>query len=607
MKSSIQAIKRRISLKNWPIFRKILAGYILLTAFVVLLTAGASMFLVREYVLQSNRTELMQKAEGVAVSVGKLRNWTSIRQGNRWREYEALTDARAIYVNARGQSYQLLDRRVSTGEADLLGEENVWPDEKTIQKLLCCERETGILQAEFINAQILYAGVPVMNAAGEAIGGVILYRLLTDVRSVTTGVSMTLGVTGLLALLLAVGLALFLSGKITGPLRAITATARSMAEGQYGEQVQITQGDEIGQLGATLDSLSSRLSEIVLRLSDEKSRLQHILSGIGEGIIAVDRDGAVMHHNGTALELMELSTWPEDGEPIPEHLRALTEMLRVAMREGQALQTLWKTEESRSIAALVTPIRNAEGERIGAVALMRDVSEAERLEQLRRDYIANVSHELRTPLTGIRGMVEPLMDGYIETEEERAECYQIIYQETLRLEKLIGDMLDMSRLQDGKMLIELEEMELTGVLEAAARRMRDRALSGGIALTVRAGEDLPRVYGNEERILQVLIILLDNALSFTPADGSVEVFAEAIEGPWVAMGVKDTGAGIDPKDLPYIWERFYKADRARMLKSGTGLGLAIAKLAVELMGGEIFVRTQLGEGTTFTFTLGRAR
>ena len=222
---------------------------------------------------------------------------------------------------------------------------------------------------------------------------------------------------------------------------------------------------------------------------------------------------------------------------------------------------------------------------------------------MRRDYVANVSHELRTPLTGIRGMVEPLMDGYIETEEERMDCYRVIYQETLRLEKLIGDMLDMSRLQSGRLTVELEPMDIVGIMEGAARRMRERAQQCGVELGVDPAQAaMPMVMGSEDRIMQVLIILLDNALSFTPTGGRVTIYARR-EGRRVRVGVTDTGPGIDPADMPYIWERFYKADKSRMRTTGTGLGLSIARLVCELMGGSISATSEPGQGATFEFTL----
>jgi len=275
---------------------------------------------------------------------------------------------------------------------------------------------------------------------------------------------------------------------------------------------------------------------------------------------------------------------------------------RQTVQSAERDEAVWKNEGGRSVAVKVWPMMSEENGAIGAVGLLRDVSEAERLEQMRRDYVANISHELRTPLTGIRGMVEPLLDGYMDTEEEKMDCYRVIYQETRRLEKLIGEMLDMSRLQAGRAQVELEPMCIEGVLEAAQRRMRERAQEGGVQMSITFSEPLPQIMGDENRILQVLIILLDNALSFTPPGGSITIYTR-VQGRFVYVGVRDTGAGIDPSDLPYIWERFYKADKSRMRTTGTGLGLAIAKLVVECMGGRISVSSEVGKGAEFEFSV----
>jgi len=163
-------------------------------------------------------------------------------------------------------------------------------------------------------------------------------------------------------------------------------------------------------------------------------------------------------------------------------------------------------------------------------------------------------------------------------------------------------MLDMSRLQDGRISVELEEMELQGILEAAIRSMQVHAQEANIRLLLETDKSDLKCMGNEDRIMQVLVILMDNALGFTPAGGTVTVFAHDA-GKRVVVGVRDTGCGIEPRDLPLIWERFYKADRTRMRTKGTGLGLAIAKLIVELMGGEITVQSEVGKGAEFRFTL----
>ena len=193
----------------------------------------------------------------------------------------------------------------------------------------------------------------------------------------------------------------------------------------------------------------------------------------------------------------------------------------------------------RAILVEITALPASKGDQIGAVCLLTDVSEAQRMEQLRRDYVANISHELRTPLTGIRGMIEPLMDGYVDTEEERQSCYGIIQRETVRLEKLVGEMLDMSRLQDGRATVELERLELPGILEAAARSMSALARDAGVELGVETDGSRLACMGNEDRIEQVLVILLDNAIDFTPRGGRVTVFA------------RDAGQQVDRRRARY--------------------------------------------------------
>ncbi len=482
-------------------------------------------------------------------------------------------------------------------------------DEQLMRSILEGRSATDVRELQFVEGLVMFAGTPIVDSeSADVLAAIILCRPITDVSRATGQVLWMMALACAAALICAAVLAWFMGRRIAQPVVALSNIAGRMAEGHYGERFQVTSADEIGRLGGTLNLLSARLSETIGTLSDEKTKLEKILSAIGEGIIAIDREGRVIHHNGAALNLLELKAWevrPDDPHAL-EHQRQLIEMLHSSMVEGERIVTNWQTVTGRTIEAIASPVISNQGEASGAVCLVRDISEAQRLEQMRRDYIANISHELRTPLTGIRGMVEPLLDGLMETEEERQNCYQVIYQETIRLEKLIGEMLDMSRLQAGRIQLELEPMEPQGLLEAAARRMQSRAQEGEVELAVEAEPDL-MVMGDEDRILQVLIILTDNALSFTPPGGKVTLFARKAGEGRVALGVSDTGAGIDPVDLPYIWERFYKADRSRMRTSGTGLGLSIAKLVVELMQGKIDVQTQVGKGSTFTFILQEAK
>ena len=375
-----------------------------------------------------------------------------------------------------------------------------------------------------------------------------------------------------------------------------------MGEGRYDERIGDLPDNEIGELGDTLNVMASRLVQVIGKLSEEKSQLERIIGGIGEGVLAVSAGFELLHSNETFLELAGtagVEGFLEGNDAAAVCVRGL---LQECMAQGNSCVGEWTDPSGRCIQATASPLMGADAHVQGGVCLLRDVSEEQRLEKLRRDYVANISHELRTPLTGIRGMVEPLMDGCMESEAERQACYEVILKETVRLQKLVGEMLDMSRLQDGRLVVETEELELPGIMEAAAHRMQTIAAEAGVALEIETGGSALRCRGNEDRILQVLIILLDNALSFTPRGGRVTLFGRDAAA-YVEIGVRDTGAGIEPKDLPLIWERFFKADRSRMRTGGTGLGLSIAKLVVELMNGHIRAESEPGKGAVFTVTL----
>ncbi len=584
-----------------------MSGYLAVTLVIILLTGVVSYALLRTYMIRSNKQDLLGKAETLTKMIQRPGGFSRVLDLPRIGEIQTLTNAKIIYVDSDMNARQVPDRRrpdlYNQGDPQDFEMLDVIDslDQQLLESLLAGKTAVDVRKLDFMQDEMVFAGAPIKDASGATMGAVLLCRTIREVSMASASVIRLMLIAFLIAGSIAVCVAYVFSRRITQPLTALNRTAARMAEGYYGERVGIRQNDEIGQLGITLNLLSGRLSTVISNLNEEKSKLEKVLSSIGEGIIAVDREGRVVHHNGAALSLLALPPRSEESQSIRQKL---TEMLKSASDGDERVVSRFIIKD-RIIEAAASPIHTeGDGATIGAVCLLRDISEAERLEQMRRDYIANISHELRTPLTGIRGMAEPLLDGYIETEAERQQCYQVIYQESLRLEKLIGEMLDLSRLQEGRIKLELEPMNPLGILESARHRMMGRAAEANVEIRVEAAEDLMAM-GNEDRILQVLIILMDNALSFTPPGGTVTLSSRR-DGGRVLLSVADTGAGIDPVDLPYIWERFYKADKSRMRTSGTGLGLSIAKLVVELMGGTIWVDTRLGEGSTFTFSLPEA-
>ena len=606
--------------RGMSIGTKALVSYICLALFVVLLMGSLSYLLMTRYIRRIRVEELLSKAYRIAETSRSLQDGRWMPQRSTVRTYEKLTDARVFFLDADTEvirmSHYPMDSAGRTepgGEAEPEGnpDQLQWVevmdsiDRDLVSRILSGESVTDTRQFSFMQDIIMLAGVPIVDAAGSLRGGLILVQPIAELNSLLRGTYLVVLLVISGSLLLAMLLALEQSRVLVRPIQRITRAARRMADGTYAERITSLPDNEIGDLGRALNSMSARLIDVIRNLRKERDKLEWVISGIGEGLIAVDAGWNIVHVNAAFLQLTELESAEAVKAEGGESLAAFRAMLNRCLAGGEGGHMEWPNPSGRVLHADASAIRDEEGAILGTVCLVRDVSEIQRMEQIRREYVANISHELRTPLTGIRGMVEPLIDGCMDTEAERQDSYRVILRETMRLEKLVGEMLDMSRLQDGRMTVELEPMELPGILEAAVRSMQGIAGEAGVTLSVETDGTSLACMGNEDRITQVLIILLDNALSFTPEGGSVTVFARE-DADCVALGVRDTGCGIEPKDLPYIWERFYKADKSRMRTKGTGLGLAIAKLVSEMMGGSISVKSEPGKGSEFTFTLRKA-
>ena len=600
-------VKKRVR-RSLSIGAKALISHVTLCVVFMALVSVLGYALSSQYVRQIRMNELLHKADYIAESTRTAPDGEAMPKRRTLRMYENLADAKLFFLDVDSETIRM--SRYYTDQDVAHSGEFQWVevmdsiDREFARRVLAGERVSVMRRFEFAQDEILFAGVPVTDVDGHVVGGVILAQPVSVLRGLSNVIRLVITIVMSISLLLAVALAMELSHVLVRPIQRITRAAQRMENGLYAERITQLPRDEIGELGHALNSMSGRLVDVIRNLRKERDKLELVISGIGEGLIAVDLHWNIVHANAAFLELAELDSAARllDAEASGARFEPLRALLSRCMETGLAEDIEWENASRRAIHVAASALKDENGVILGTVFLMRDISEAQRLEQLRRDYVANISHELRTPLTGIRGMVEPLIDGCMESEEEKLESYRIILRQTIRLEKLVGEMLDMSRLQDGRVKLELELLELPGILEAAARSMSHIADDAGVALRVETDGTRLACLGNEDRITQVLVILMDNALSFTPRGGSVTVFARD-EGDHVAVGVRDTGCGIEPKDLPLIWERFYKADKSRMRTTGTGLGLSIAKLVTQLMGGDITVQSEPGKGAEFTFTL----
>lgn len=584
--------------RNKRIFASVFRSYTAVVVLVLMLACFFSFNLIRNYVVNWHREELLSQAQTIAANASQSPDWALLKR------YQQLLDAQIVYISngykaVFASDYNAKDKN---GEVKLTVQQiETEKDIALVDSAMKGDKQTGIREIDFLSLSSIYAIMPLYTSDGEHYGALLVVRPADSVNGIWRHIIENMLFAALLSIAFATVVTSILARRFTKPLFYMKNAALRMADGDYSTRVSIYKNDEIGKLGMTLNLLSEKLEDVIEKLKDEKCKLEMVLYNIGEGLVSCDQTGNIIHVNDSALGFLEISSWNESKEDFSGGKKRILEILRHCMENGTQETDHFQNASQRDIALIASPILNAEGVLLGAVCLLRDVSEEIRLEQRRREYIANVSHELRTPLTGIRGMIEPLIDGILETEEEKQDSYRIIDKEAIRLEKMIGEMLELSRLQDGKNSQELERIQLSMPVSTAVRATRMIAEKAGIELVFEAEEDI-FVFGLENRIQQLITILLDNAISFTPEGGKITV--SVTKGKCKAwIKVKDTGVGIEPQHLPHIWERFYKADRSRMRTTGTGLGLAIAKCIVELMDGSISVCSELGNGTEFIVRL----
>ncbi|MHB1453189.1 MAG: HAMP domain-containing sensor histidine kinase [Saccharofermentanales bacterium] len=474
--------------------------------------------------------------------------------------------------------------------------------------------------------KMMIVGVPIMDD-GVVAGAVFLAKPLYEINAGINSLNGALLLSTLVCLVFMIFPTVAAINRLIRPLKETRDAALAMANGDFSVRARTSSKGEIGDLAASFNLLAERLEKTISDLVTEKNRLMRILNGLAEGIIAVDVQCNVTHANPALWKLIHTGSLGFDFDDMqtdkehalvvkpnnPQFIRSqvisdesVWDDFRNVIQTSMPITRDLVRHES-IIRIMITPIADETGRTTGAVGLLQDITEAELLEQTRKDYVANISHELRTPLTAMRGLVEPLADGLVRTEEDRNRYYGIILRETLRLTRLIEDMMELSRLQSGKITIDTKVFNLNEVIEDLAYKYVQVASDKGITLEFSDQfRTVPQVIGNPDRIEQVLIILIDNALKFTPADGSifVDVKPNRKSRPdKLFISVRDTGIGIEPENINNVFDRFFKADKARYGTAGTGLGLSIAKEILTAMDEDISVSSTAGKGSVFTFTL----
>lgn len=591
----------KIRVGNNRIAWKLTAGYMLLTfiSFTLLGLLYTSYF--RAVAFENKTANLKQRADQIA---DQTRNYLAGRLDVRqYADYCRITRdivGGQVYVadrNMRGLFQETLDPKQSYTGAG--GD----AEQAALLQALRGQQTADILLEENSRKPYVLIGMPVRDDNRRIVGAVLLYTPASGVmESINESVRVFM-LAALAVVLLTGGLGYYYARRFTRPMRTMRQAALDMARGSYDVRLRIDQQDEIGELGDALDLLASRLGYTLDQLHQEQTRLEDVIASIQEGILAFDRDLRLIRYNEAAQGLIPGASNRAFEDDVRRTLtdKGLDADFRQVMETGTVLekQVQW---DDRIIRMILSPVTDRSRQIVGVVGLLQDISEAQRLENMRREFIANVSHELRTPLTLLRGSAEALLDGVVTSEEDVARYCRRILDETRGLERLVNDLFDLTRLQSGRMTLHWEAVDIAALASDLSRGMQDAAAAKKISLKAELGSGIPPVTGDYDRLRQVLLIFIDNAMKHCEEGASVTIRVLAAE--MVTIQVQDNGPGIAAGDLPHIWERFYKGNKSRSESdSGAGLGLAIARSLIELHNGSVRIDSLVGRGTTVTIEL----
>ena len=403
----------------------------------------------------------------------------------------------------------------------------------------------------------------------------------------------------LFGLVVAIFLSFLLSKTITTPVEKLTDQAARIAAGDFTSSAQVHSDDEIGILSDTFDEMSVQLETTLRQVEEERNKLDTLFQHMADGMVAFDADGMLLQFNAAAEVMLD--------RKLEENLRYTDVFPEVQVRQEDVAQDGKSIEIDyaagpRFLKIYFAPIRlGAEGK--GLMAVLHDVTEQRKLDDSRREFVANVSHELRTPLTNVRGYAETLMSADDIDRDIQMRFLGVISSEADRMTRIVKDLLTLTRLDYNRMEMHMQPMDLRELGQKAADAMEGQATGQGLTLTCTLPEAMPKVLGDAERIQQVIINIITNAIKYNKPQGSIAITG-GVEGEQVFLRVEDTGIGVPKADLERLFERFYRVDKARSRESGgTGLGLAIAKQIVESHGGHIGFDSEYGKGSVVTLYL----
>jgi len=455
-----------------------------------------------------------------------------------------------------------------------------------------------------VGEEMLYTAVPIRvdgTVVGVARTAVPTSQIHASVRRIVTVISLS----ALVVAFLAVALAYYVARRSVRSVHSVAEGARRLSEGDLEYRVEALTSDETQELAHAFNRMAASLREVIQGLSSERNRLSAVLDTMADGIVVIGGEGRIDLMNRTAGEMLGVDVSRAIHGRFMQVIRDhdLHDLVSQSLSTGQQQHKETEILSSRRFLSAIAT-RLGEDGTPGVLLTLHDLTRFRQVETTRREFVSNVSHEMRSPLASIKVMVETLEDGALEEQPTARDFIQRIHREVDHMADMVNDLLELSRIESGRTVPVLVDLDMRPLVEEVKEQFQERARVKDIAMVASLPESLPHVRGDRERLRQVLVNLLDNALKFTPEQGRVTISASA-RARDVEFRVSDTGIGIPREHLPHIFERFYKVESSRR-DAGTGLGLAIVKHIVQAHGGEVKVESREGIGSTFTFTVPRS-
>lgn len=573
--------------------RRLLAALIIAMLIVATVVVGGYTVLSRNIYTDIRMQEMLPKAEAAKQLFDEYRdkNITSEAFERVGSYFMSAADADFIIINKEGKII-FPDKT----QFNVDNETVISSLDEQIKKVLNGESVEDS-KAKINKEKALLVGVPLTDESNNVVAGIFIAQKLDDVivGSEKLAISLfwlTIAVVPIVSIAMS-----WKVKKVTEPLHKMSEAAIEMSKGNFDIRLNENERGEIGVLAVALNNLCEALSKTVYQLRTEKVQVDQILQSLTDGVAATDAGGKLVHCN-LALMRMFGAVSVETREDLVRD-RAMWDKFDEVCETGVMQTITLNMPGDKTVWVTISPVVTEENERVGVVGLFKDMTDMERLENMRKEYVANVSHELRTPLTSIRGLLEPLVDGMVKDEEDKQRYYKIMLHEVVRLSRLISDMMKLSRLQSGADYTEYTRVDVVELLSDVVSGYAVSAEQKGINLLLDA-DYAPDALTDPDLVEQILVILIDNAMKYTKEGGSITLSVK--DGERILVSVTDTGVGISEEDQAHIFERFYKADKSHG-EGGTGLGLSIAATIIEKLQEKISVHSVEGEGTRFTFTL----